>query len=630
MNEFDTTTSARRKWIFRGRSVRWLVVACTVIASMLTSPTATTWGQAPAVANPDGNLGDKAVARCVSCHSLIGGMDKFHNLSPLDIYTVLRHGAMMEMTTGLSDGEMRAAARTFGDPAAPAKRPANGGSVMCESAAPLEPAAAAWPAWSNDSSNVRNVRQALSAKQLADYRVKWVFGFPDTWIWNGSGVPIAMANGRLYVGSTNRWFYAIDASSGCTRWAKELNGWIRGGAAVAEGVVVVGDSRGYVYGFDELTGNVLWSVLGDPQVGARVTGSITVANGKAFVPFSTMEMMVQDLAPSLPCCTFNGGVSAFDIHSGKRLWQTFMLERPVESLGKNEAGGDRYGPSGVAIWTAPTIDEKRGVLYVGTSHQISGTSEPVGNAVVALDLATGAKRWVASFDADSQAAIAAGAKEGSRDGDIPAPPMLLKRQDGREVLVVGSKESFIYELDPDAKGAVLWQVRIGAGGNLGGVSYGMASDGQRVYVPLYDRNYEAKSEKERGVSAFVALDLMNGKTLWRTEAPTSDCKGKSSLCEPAFYSPATVVGDVVLTGTKDGLVRALDKKSGKPVWGFDTAQAFKSVNGIDAQGGSFSMGGIVMGDGMMFVNSGSAVFMSGMPGNALVALEYHPSHMPSR
>lgn len=571
----------------------------------------------------------RGIERCMGCHGAFGG--NFSNLSPDEIYAVLRHGAMQEMASGLDDGTLRAIAERLGDPAAVKRRPPSGGASMCGKTEALDAGASNWAGWSSDATNARHAEVPLSNENLGKAELRWAFGFPDTGVWSGAGTPIAAAGGRLYVGSTNRWFYAIDAKTGCTRWARPTKGWIRSAAAVSDGVVVVGDNIGWVYGFDAESGRLLWRDLGDDQVNARISGSITIAAGRAYVPYSAMEDGLLEMMPALPCCTFSGSVAAFDIHSGERLWNSRMLDGPVRSLGKTKDQVDRYGPSGAAIWAPPTVDLRRGLVYVGTSHQMTGPAQPEGIAIVALDLRTGTKRWATNFADDMIASMGSNASETARDGDVGAAPVLVKRSDGKDVILVGTKESIVYALDPDAAGRILWRAKIGRGGGIGGVTYGMATDGVLAYAPLHDLDEldfgehgpartPAKDAKD-AVSTIVALDLMTGKIVWKTPVPTDGCAGKErALCRSAFFGPATLIGDVVLAGGNDGVMRGFDKKTGRLTWSYDTVRPFKTINGVEAKGGSFSMGGAVFADGMLYLNSGLGILNAALPGNALIAL----------
>jgi polyvinyl alcohol dehydrogenase (cytochrome) len=68
----------------------------------------------------------------------------------------------------------------------------------------------------------------------------------------------------------------------------------------------------------------------------------------------------------------------------------------------------------------------------------------------------------------------------------------------------------------------------------------------------------------------------------------------------------------------DGHLRAYSTKDGTILWDFDTARRYKTVNGIEASGGSLDGAGPAIAGGMLLVNSGYGVW-GGMPGNVLLA-----------
>ena len=51
----------------------------------------------------------------------------------------------------------------------------------------------------------------------------------------------------MYVGSDDHHLYALDASTGRLLWRCRMDGDVRSSPAVADGVVYVGSSDGYVY-----------------------------------------------------------------------------------------------------------------------------------------------------------------------------------------------------------------------------------------------------------------------------------------------------------------------------------------------------------------------------------------------
>ena len=62
----------------------------------------------------------------------------------------------------------------------------------------------------------------------------------------------------------------------------------------------------------------------------------------------------------------------------------------------------------------------------------------------------------------------------------------------------------------------------------------------------------------------------------------------------------------------------LTPENGEVIWDYDTGRDFKTMNGVDAHGGSIDGPGPVVANGMLFVNSGYALFGQ-MPGSVLLA-----------
>ncbi|HET6181107.1 MAG TPA: hypothetical protein VFE61_29585 [Candidatus Sulfotelmatobacter sp.] len=104
------------------------------------------------------------------------------------------------------------------------------------------------------------------------------------------------------------------------------------------------------------------------------------------------------------------------------------------------------------------------------------------------------------------------------DFDIGAPPILSKLKDGKSPLVVGQKSAVAYGLDPDEKGKIVWQTRIGKGGPLGGIEFGGAADQKSVYFPLSDCAVDPKAG-----GGMFALEIATGKKLWETAPAPPAC-----------------------------------------------------------------------------------------------------------
>jgi len=591
--------------------------------------------------------------RCISCHQFYGDPSYFKKLHPSEIYMALRSGSMQEAAFGLDDGTLRAVSNYLGNPEALKTRPANGGAQFCSAQDRSDAAtsSAQWPGFSSDVRNNRSVKHSFTPQDAQGLKLAWTFTYPDTQYWNGAANPMAIADGRIFAPSMNKWVYALDARTGCAYWAFEADGRVRSNAAVADGKVVFGDLLGNVYALNSETGKLIWRKSADFQANRRITGSLTVHNGRVYVPVSSLQEALT-FSSDISCCTFVGSVVAFDLASGDRVWQTYMIDEPLRHLGKTPKGVNRFGPSGVAVWSVPTVDEKRGVIYVGTANQYTEPEVEAVDAVVALDMNTGEKRWIQSLapeetggvdiwtaacdrwfdperaDCSPEHVPGKGGSDAS-DRDISAPVMLVKRNaDGKEVLAVGSEDGTLYALDPDARGKILWRTRVGIGSGIGGIQYGMATDGTLVYAPLVDLgevnlSLDAKTEAS---GAMAAVDLATGKIAWRTALPKDTCEGKGEPCTNALTAPPLVVGDAVISGGFDGILRVFDRTSGKIVWTYDSVRQYQGVNGIPGEGGSFGMGGAILADDMLYINSGSDLFGIGLPGNVLLAFKLNASH----
>jgi polyvinyl alcohol dehydrogenase (cytochrome) len=170
----------------------------------------------------------------------------------------------------------------------------------------------------------------------------------------------------------------------------------------------------------------------------------------------------------------------------------------------------------------------------------------------------------------------------------------------------------------------MWQTRVGKGGTNGGVQWGMASDGQRVYAAVSDVVRKAAAGQVIQLGApldpnvgggLTALRIANGGKVWYA-APAS-C-GERPRCSPAQPAAVTAIPGVVFSGSVDGHLRAFATEDGRMIWDFDTERDYQTANGVPGKGGSLDGAGPVIAGGMLFVNSGYAR-NGGVPGNVLLA-----------
>ena len=139
----------------------------------------------------------------------------------------------------------------------------------------------------------------------------------------------------------------------------------------------------------------------------------------------------------------------------------------------------------------------------------------MSDAIIALDLETGKMIW--SYQATAGDAWNGNClgkvydKDCGPDHDFGTIPIIFKGASGRRLLGAGQKSGWFYAVDPQ-NGKLVWKTEVGPGGFLGGIEFGSATDGERVYAAI------SNHPKQGSVSA---LDGATGKILWQTLSPDS-------------------------------------------------------------------------------------------------------------
>lgn len=483
-----------------------------------------------------------------------------------------------------------------------------------------------WNRWGNGLDNRRYQSAAAGGLTLANVGVlelKWAFAFPGAA--RARSQP-AVTREAIFTGSQDGRVYALGLEDGCQYWSFAAASEVRSAPTLGTGKdgridrLYFGDFDANMYALDARSGKLIWKVSVKDHPAGTITGSPSYHDGRLYVPMSSTEV-VSAMDGKYRCCTFRGGVTALDAATGKRLWRMHTTEPPVEN-GKNRNGIAAFGPSGAPVWSPPTIDPARGLLYVGTGENHSSPANGMSDAIVAIELASGRIRWVRQVRSGDAWNASCGnignnincPKEDGPDLDFGAPPILAKTAVGREIILAGQKSGLVFGIDPDS-GRILWQQRAGMGGFNGGVHWGMASDGRSVFAGIADTpgNKGAVGPPRPGVHAF---DAATGKPLWSRIEPRT-CEKLSYECMTALSAPLTVTDGIAFGGAHNGLLRAYAAQDGRVLWSFDTRRAFESVNGVAGQGGSIDSAGPVIAGGRLIVNSGYDKFGE-IPGNVML------------
>jgi polyvinyl alcohol dehydrogenase (cytochrome) len=573
-------------------------------------------------AQPGAELFEK---HCAECHKKGSPTraplpESLRRLSRQAIMETLVTGKMYAQAAALTLPERAAIAAYLS-----AGQPPEVSGGKCASAAGALDDLKGWQGWSPDVTNHRYQpagAAGLAAGQVPKLKLKWAFGFPGAI--TAYGQP-SIAGGLLLAGSADGTVYALDAKTGCTYWTFQAAASVRtaislGAFGKGRHAAYFGDSQANVYAVDAQSGALLWKAHVEEHRLTNITGAPKLYQGRLYVPVSAgaEEFLATD--PTYPCCSARGSVVALDAQTGKQIWKTYMIPDPATPTHKTKDGVQLMGPSGASVWSSPTIDEKRKVLYVGTGNDHSAPETRYSDAVVALDLDSGSMLWVKQLTAEDRWNVACVAPTPSNcpekpgpDHDIGSSPILADLGGGKRLLVVSQKSGVVSGLDPDAKGRIVWQTRIGRGGVLGGVLWGAAADAKNLYVPLSD--WDQKDPAAGG--GLFALRLATGEKLWDAPPVKPACAGTTG-CTPAQMAPATLIPGAVFSGSMDGHLRAYSTADGKVLWDFDTLRDYRTVNGVKAKGGSLNGAGPVVSDGMLYVDSGYAQ-VGGMAGNVLLA-----------
>jgi polyvinyl alcohol dehydrogenase (cytochrome) len=570
---------------------------------------------------------------CAACHDAPAdgaqarnapNLEALRRFTPEAILNALVNGKMRIQGTPLGEGDRRAVAEFLGGRAL-RTTPAGSSVTRCATVPPFTGPASTgdWNGWGNGPGNTRFAQAGgLTAKDLPKLKLKWAFGYADA---TSARAQPALVGNRLFVASDSGEVHALDPGTGCAYWSFRAVATVRTSLLVAPytsqagemgWAVVFGDLRANAYALDAARGESIWVRRVDDHPFSAITGGLTYHAGRIFVPVQGLNEEVQGGRAEYECCTFRGSVSALDARTGEVVWKTYMVgERQLRAT--NKSGKQQWGPAGGGIWSSPTIDARRGAVYVSTGNGYADPPQPMTDAVVALDLQNGRVRWSRQFTANDSWTLGCRATNPDNpncpatlgpDYDFSASPALATIN-GRDLLVLPQKSGMTYALDPDNDGTPVWQHRIGQGSGRGG-QWGGAVDGRQAYFGVADSTTTTPG-------GIVAVELATGERVWHMPAEKPLCGAPSRDCSAAQGAAVTAIPGAVLSGSYDGGIRAYAADDGTLLWQFDTNREFASVNGVRASGGSMDGPGPVVAGGLLFVNSGYGGIV-GRPGNVLL------------
>lgn len=577
-------------------------------------------------------------SHCASCHdgNVVRAPQRYilQQGSPETILTAMTDGPMREVANGLSLEEKTAIAEYITLRKID-QRDVSLAGVACEGTAAGfdldQPVVFEhWGLERGGSHFIPSSVASVRAEDLDTLVLDWAFAYPAA---NRARSQPAIGGGALFVGSQSGLVYAFDLETGCTRWqfkaaaevrnAVTLEPWAKG-RSKADPLLFFGDLSGNQYALSALTGELRWRKRMDDHGATTLTAAAELSEGVLYVAVSSLEEGAA-IAADYQCCTFRGSIVALDAHTGQELWRRHFVPEATQT-GENEAGTPHYGPSGVPIWAGMAMDAER--LYVATGDDYSGEGSDTSDAIIALDKKSGETIWVRQarfgdvWNGSCEDIERVNCPEDSGpDWDYGAGPVLAADSQGRRVILAGDKGGVVAALDAK-DGSVIWKNKVGRGGVVAGINFGLAAHDGKVFVPVSDVP-DGREYDEPAKPGLYALDIDTGEYVWKVPAAQGRCKERPG-CYPGYSAAISVTEEYVLAGSNDGWLRAFDLLTGNRLWELDTTDAFLAVDGTEARGGSIGGGQapLVVGD-RIILNSGYA-FAGKMPGNALIVLKRQP------
>jgi outer membrane protein assembly factor BamB len=421
-----------------------------------------------------------------------------------------------------------------------------------------------------DLANTREVKASIDSSNVSQLEEAWALPVEGESTYGSYASTPIVSKGVIYSQDLASNVQAIGLESGEVEWEKSYEDPSHGpnGLVVADGLVY-GATASDAFALDQETGEEVWST----PLAEKSTESIDMAPGyhDGLVYVATVPVTVSQ--------TYGAGAVgvlwALDGKTGKKVWHFDTVPKDLwGNPGVNSGGG---------LWYPPSFDGK-GSIYFGTGNPGPlpgtpkypwGSSRPGPNlyadSMVKLDEKTGKMDWYYQQTPHNL-----------YDWDFQNPPVLVSAG-GRELAIGSGKSGVVVALDVKT-GKPVWKRPVGTHnghdddplyamrgeyskiktgeafpGQLGGVIAPLATDGSLLYVPVVNHSMTVASSSEVTESSsatgeMVALDLASGKVEWKKQLP-----------QPAYGAP-TVVNDLVFATTFDGVVYALDAKSGGEVW----------------------------------------------------------------
>ncbi len=490
-----------------------------------------------------------------------------------------------------------------------------------------------WLTYSGDYAGHRfSTLDQINVDNVKSLAAKWVYQTGATGKFETTPLVV---DGILYGTAPDDRAFALDARTGRPIWLYQRQlpadirpccGRVNRGFAILGDKLFLGTLDAHMLALDAKTGNVVWDVT-----------AIDYTQGYSFTPapLAVKNLVIMGVAGGE--YGIRGFLDAYDAATGQRKWRFYTVPGRGEQ-GQETWQGESYKTGGAATWITGVYDPATNLIFWPTGNP-SPSNRGEGragdnlysNTLLALDADTGRLKWHFQFT-----------RHDEHDWDSTEVPVIID-QGGKHLIVQANRNGFFYVLDrTNGKllsatpfGKVTWSdhkdaegrpaaspdssptlegrfVCPGASGVTNwmsptfnprtGLFYVNAREQCDVFSTapqpyeaghaFYGSAYIPAPEGEPYWGALRAIDPATGDIQWEFRHPS-----------PTWSGVLSTAGGLVFTGDAEGNFIALDARSGKPLWHFQTG------GGTIAAPMSFAV------DGKQYVAiaTGSALYTFGLP-----------------
>ncbi|HEY4900607.1 MAG TPA: PQQ-binding-like beta-propeller repeat protein [Terriglobales bacterium] len=453
-----------------------------------------------------------------------------------------------------------------------------------------------WSMFGADTTNTATNTSKISTSNVGQLAVKWT-------VTTGGDVSAraAVVDNVAYFPDWGGNLWAVNAKTGQVIWSHKISDYglpagtvSRTTPAVKGDKLYIGTQKGaWLLAIKANKGDLIWMTqleTQDPY--AIVTTSPAVSGDTVYTGVASQAEGASSYGVDLSTAVARGSVVAVSANKGDIKWKTYTVPA-------NYTGGGVWGSS-------PVVDEDRNTVYVGTgdnySHPQAGAasskpgvtfatcilSDTEANclspddhvdSILALNTKTGAIRWSRrmvtwhqfyatdgsdDWNVDCLYHLAQCPTNPGPDYDFGSAPNEITYKDSHgkphTIIGAGQKSGIYYALDPNT-GTTVWQTQVGPGSALGGMEWGSASDGVRIYVAI--ANYYGLPSSVGSAGSWSALDPATGTILWQVADPN----GAFDIAPMSVAHGVVYAGSLSQKATAPTMV-ALDAATGNTLWNF--------------------------------------------------------------